>query len=207
MSIVCFVGTDLGSTTTKSIILDGHGEILGRGITNSRSNYERAAKMARNEAFIDARFNLLEREVAATAGPVVLKRLLQAFRLQQMLAQLHRLHELVNGTLVFSLPAGLQPAAAAAVVTVVARIEQAELVRFEDLDPPTRSDFFRDTVGSAWRAIAEEIGDDSTHPAAQVDASDERAVEAIAQQLDSVRARLEAQGIEPGSPTALRLFS
>jgi hypothetical protein len=38
-------------------------------------------------------------------------------------------------------------------------------------------------------------------------ALDERAVEAIAQQLDSVRARLEAQGIEPGSPTALRLFS
>jgi len=36
---------------------------------------------------------------------------------------------------------------------------------------------------------------------------DERAVEAIAQQLDSVRARLEAQGIAPGSPAALRLFS
>jgi FtsZ-interacting cell division protein ZipA len=36
---------------------------------------------------------------------------------------------------------------------------------------------------------------------------DERAVAAIAQQLDSVRARLEAQGISPGSPTALRLFS
>ncbi len=30
------------------------------------------------------------------------------------------------------------------------------------------------------RRIAEEIGDDSTHPAAQVDASDERAVEALA---------------------------
>ena len=29
------------------------------------------------------------------------------------------------------------------------------------------------------RRIAEEIGDDSTHPAAQVDASDERAVEAL----------------------------
>ena len=38
-------------------------------------------------------------------------------------------------------------------------------------------------------------------------ALDERAVEAIAQQLDSVRGRLAAQGIEPGSPTALRLFS
>lgn len=38
-------------------------------------------------------------------------------------------------------------------------------------------------------------------------ALDERAVAAIAQQLDAVCARLKAQGIAPGSPTALRLFS
>lgn len=38
-------------------------------------------------------------------------------------------------------------------------------------------------------------------------ALDERAVGAIAQQLDAVRARLEAKGIAPGSPTALRLYS
>ena len=38
-------------------------------------------------------------------------------------------------------------------------------------------------------------------------ALDERAVAAIAQQLDAVCARLEAQGIAPGSPAALRLFS
>jgi hypothetical protein len=36
---------------------------------------------------------------------------------------------------------------------------------------------------------------------------DERAVGAIAVQLDSVRARLEAHGLPPGSPAALRLFS
>jgi FtsZ-interacting cell division protein ZipA len=38
-------------------------------------------------------------------------------------------------------------------------------------------------------------------------ALDERAVAAIAVQLDSVRARLEARGVPPGGPTALRLFS
>lgn len=36
---------------------------------------------------------------------------------------------------------------------------------------------------------------------------DERAVAAIALELDGVRARLEARGVTPGSPTALRLFS
>jgi hypothetical protein len=38
-------------------------------------------------------------------------------------------------------------------------------------------------------------------------ALDERAVGAIAQQLDSVRARLEERGIRPGSTEALRVFS
>ena len=51
----CFVGVDLGSTTTKAVILDENQKILGRGITNSRSNYDLAAKVAREEAFITAR--------------------------------------------------------------------------------------------------------------------------------------------------------
>jgi FtsZ-interacting cell division protein ZipA len=38
-------------------------------------------------------------------------------------------------------------------------------------------------------------------------ALDERSVAAIALQLDAVRANLEAHGVTPGSPTALRLFS
>jgi len=161
MSCLCVVGTDLGSTTTKSIILDERGAILGRGITNSRSNYDQAAKVARTEAFIDARFNLLKREVEAAAGSVVFDRLLESFRLEQMLVQLHRLHGLVNGAMAFSVPADLKGDAEAAVSTIVERIEQAELKRFETLNPPKRSDFFRDTVGSAWSAVAEEIGDPS----------------------------------------------
>jgi FtsZ-interacting cell division protein ZipA len=36
---------------------------------------------------------------------------------------------------------------------------------------------------------------------------DEQALAAIGAQLDAVRATLEARGIEPGSPAALRLFS
>ena len=36
---------------------------------------------------------------------------------------------------------------------------------------------------------------------------DEQAVASIAHQLDTVRARLEAQGLPPGGPAALRLFS
>jgi len=159
MSIACVVGTDLGSTTTKSVILDESGDVLGRGITNSRSDYDRAAKVARSEAFITARFNLLKREVEQAAGPEVLQRLLDAFRLEQTLSQLDRLHQLVSGALVFGVPGELAGPTAEAVDTIVARIRQDELERFKETNPPKRSDFFRDTVGSAWSTISEEIGD------------------------------------------------
>ena len=32
----CFIGVDLGSTTTKAIVMDENLNVLGRGITNSR---------------------------------------------------------------------------------------------------------------------------------------------------------------------------
>ncbi|MBI3083682.1 MAG: benzoyl-CoA reductase subunit A, partial [Candidatus Omnitrophica bacterium] len=40
------VGIDLGSTTTKAIVLDEDGRVIGRGITNSRSNYDIACQVA-----------------------------------------------------------------------------------------------------------------------------------------------------------------
>ncbi|HXH27717.1 MAG TPA: BadF/BadG/BcrA/BcrD ATPase family protein, partial [Candidatus Polarisedimenticolia bacterium] len=53
------VGIDLGSTTTKAIVLGEDGGVLGRGITNSRSNYRTACDVALSEALIDARFSLV----------------------------------------------------------------------------------------------------------------------------------------------------
>ena len=44
------VGIDLGSTTTKAVILGEAGQVLGRGITNSRSNYRVACDVALAEA-------------------------------------------------------------------------------------------------------------------------------------------------------------
>ena len=56
-----FIGIDLGSTTTKAIVLDDEKTVLGRGITNSRSNYGIAAEVAKQEAFVDARFYLFRK--------------------------------------------------------------------------------------------------------------------------------------------------
>jgi len=60
----CFVGVDLGSTTTKAVVLDEEERLLGRGITNSRSNYDVACAVARSEAFINARFGLFTHKLA-----------------------------------------------------------------------------------------------------------------------------------------------
>ena len=57
------VGIDLGSTTTKAVVLGENGEILGRGITNSRSNYKVACDVALGEALINARFALVAQEL------------------------------------------------------------------------------------------------------------------------------------------------
>ena len=71
-----YVGIDLGSTTTKAVVMDGEGAILGKGITNSRSNYDTACAIAKTEAFIDTRFSLLRHhlEEAEPGGPAFLLR-------------------------------------------------------------------------------------------------------------------------------------
>ena len=54
-----YLGIDLGSTTSKAVIINEKDEIIGRGITNTRANYKVAADIAREEATYDARFTLL----------------------------------------------------------------------------------------------------------------------------------------------------
>ena len=46
MNIRYCVGIDLGSTTTKAVVVDEQGQVLGRGITNSRSSYDAACQVA-----------------------------------------------------------------------------------------------------------------------------------------------------------------
>src|SRR5690349_10493465 len=88
-----FVGIDLGSTTTKAVIVDDGLEVLGRGITNSRSNYATATAVAKHEAVVSARLTLLRRalgDVPALAAGLdeLLAELERSFRLEQFIEQL-----------------------------------------------------------------------------------------------------------------------
>ncbi len=170
----CFVGIDLGSTTTKAVVLDEQGRTLGRGITNSRSNYDLAAELARTEAFVSARFTLLRREVerAWKAGGLpgseppeaVLARLSRAFRLEQTLVQLESLRRRMEEDAGGSVPSDRRGPVAATLTAVFERLVAEEEKRFGDAAPSERSDFFRDAAGSAFSRIAQEVADPPAVP-------------------------------------------
>ena len=89
----CFIGIDLGSTTTKAVVLDENQNILGRGITNSRSNYDTAAAIAKQEALVNARFYLFRQALGSTSAlngalDGFIGQLERSFRLEQYLEQL-----------------------------------------------------------------------------------------------------------------------
>lgn len=58
-----YLGVDLGSTTSKAVIIDEKDQIIGRGITNTRANYSVAADIARMEAMYNARFSILKNKL------------------------------------------------------------------------------------------------------------------------------------------------
>jgi benzoyl-CoA reductase subunit A len=140
------IGIDLGSTTTKAVILDDEGRVLGRGITNSRSNYGIAARLASTEATINARFSLLERDLAGEAH-VDLQR---AFRLEQYLAQLAHLREVMLEEAHGRGGAELHTR----VGDILAAMETAELGRFARGEEPG-SNFFRDRAGADYSREAQ----------------------------------------------------
>lgn len=56
-----YLGVDLGSTTSKAVIINDNDEIIGRGITNTRANYSVAADITKDEAIYNARFSVLKK--------------------------------------------------------------------------------------------------------------------------------------------------
>ena len=151
------VGIDLGSTTTKAVVLDDDGAVLGRGITNSRSNYDVACRVALGEAMNDARFRLVEAGVdAAGIDPArradLLDELGRRFREQQYRERLDVLETCIARWLDVA-------KAAAATRAAVGRILEAMREETPELyaaGAVRKSDFFRDLAGSRYLEQAEE---------------------------------------------------
>ena len=161
----CFIGIDLGSTTTKAVVIDEEQNVIGRGITNSRSNYDTAAKIAKQEALVNARFHLfrlaLSRTKVLNGGlESFLEQLERDFRLEQFLVQLTDL----EATCRRNAESGKFGDAAKAVSVALQRV--FELLKVEApqlfaLGAKRRSDFFRDIAGSRYLAIGEQVAKES----------------------------------------------
>lgn len=157
----CFIGIDLGSTTTKAVVIDENQNILGRGITNSRSNYDTAATIAKQEALVNARFYLFRQALGTTralngALDGFLAQLERDFRLEQYLEQLGDLEETCHRSLATARFGDSSGAVEVALTEVFRRLqsEAAELFR---PGANRKSDFFRDIAGSQYLAIGEAV--------------------------------------------------
>jgi len=163
-----FVGIDLGSTTTKAVLLDEQNRIIGRGITNSRSNYGTAARVAGEEARIDARFTLFRRALDVTGSATqglgeFLGSLERAFRLEQFLEQLADLETTCRsqfrGGALEPTERGLREA-----LDEVFRRLRAEAPELYAPGAKRKSDFFRDIAGSRYHSLAEEVAREAKLP-------------------------------------------
>ena len=164
----CFIGIDLGSTTTKALVMDESCDVLGRGITNSRSNYETAAAVSKQEAFINTRFTLLGREISLLGGTSddvtrLLKDLERNFRKTQFLEQLSDLEQTSNQHVTGARFAGVKEAVGDLMQEIFADIRQTADELYGP-DAERKSDFFRDIAGSCFMRVAEEMAREADLP-------------------------------------------
>ena len=163
-----FVGVDLGSTTTKAVLMDETQNVLGRGITNSRSNYDTACRVASQEARVDARFTLFRRELGregALGGRIeeFLGALERSFRLEQFLEQLADLEATCLGQVAGERFARREASIRTAIGEVFARL-RGEAPSLFAPGAPRKSDFFRDIAGSRYLTVAEDVARDAGLP-------------------------------------------
>ena len=157
----CFIGIDLGSTTTKAVVIDEHQNVLGRGITNSRSNYDTAAAVAKTEALINGRFQLFRQALGASGAlngslDAFLGQLERDFRAEQYLEQLVDLEATCRRSLETAHFGGDTAVVRDALDEVFKRITVEAPALFAP-GARRKSDFFRDIAGSQYLAIGETV--------------------------------------------------
>ncbi len=152
------VGIDLGSTTTKAVVLGEDGRVMGRGITNSRSNYDVACQVALSEALINTRFSLIAGELGAAgvteeARNQQVAALERGFRAAQYRSQLRELRSTLERLLRRLLT---RPPALPGALERVLEAMEGEVDQLYSAGARRKSDFFRDLAGSRYLALAEQ---------------------------------------------------
>ncbi|MEE9449031.1 MAG: BadF/BadG/BcrA/BcrD ATPase family protein, partial [Ignavibacteriaceae bacterium] len=164
-----YLGVDLGSTTSKAIIINENDEIIGRGITNTRANYRVAADIARLEATFDARFNLLKRKLdneikAQPENLLYIEDMKAVFQYLQFKERLDILHTELKKTVITSFADDLKEKLSTYVDEIISSIEP--MIRYEYLHGHlgAKSQFFRDVIGEKYHEEVEKLDKDFFEP-------------------------------------------
>ena len=157
------VGIDLGSTTTKAVVLNDAGEVIGRGITNSRSNYDVACQVVREEAMVRTRFTLTRQAIGgdpalAQVEKAFLSSLQRNFRFRQHLDQLARLREVLLRATGDARHSAHRSELTTALESILDGMVERTAVHFSEL-AVRKSDFFRDLATADYMQLAEQHSD------------------------------------------------
>jgi benzoyl-CoA reductase subunit A len=147
------------------VVIDEARNVLGRGITNSRSNYDTAAAVAKQEALVAARFFLFRHELSrrGTLGGNLenfLAQLERDFRLEQYLEQLADLEGVCRRNVETAKFGDAAKGVAAALETLF-KLLQDEAPELFAPGARRKSDFFRDIAGAQYLAQGERVAKDA----------------------------------------------
>lgn len=163
-----YLGIDLGSTTSKAVIINEKDEIVGRGITNTRANYKVAADIASDEAVYDARFTLLDKKISGEAAgkpefKLYLNELKSVFKYGQFKRRMEALEAMLvktAGEMTFANKENVVTALKNIIETIRPQIHN----EFINEDLGSKNQFFRDIVGEKYNAEVEKKGREYYEP-------------------------------------------
>lgn len=161
-----YLGIDLGSTTSKAVIIDEKDHIIGRGITNTRANYEVAAGIAKMDAIYNARFTLLKRKLKEEVSSFrkfkqYIEELEDVFQYLQFKARADKLHDQLLKTAGDFLEGSKIEKCKEAVNTIFTRIIPEIRKKFVEGDLGSKSEFFRDIIGEKYTRQVEQYPKDA----------------------------------------------
>lgn len=150
-----YLGIDLGSTTSKAVLINERGRIIGRGITNTRSNYEVAADIARMEAEFNSRFTLLHQLLKKSEnGKLPLDQLLQQlenrFQYLQFRRRFKTLMEVMDKNARTMEPAEIRKPVSVILKKLSVEIDAEIKCRFFNGQVTNTSEFFRDLFSGVY---------------------------------------------------------
>lgn len=154
-----YLGIDLGSTTSKAVIINEKDEIIGRGITNTRANYKVAADIAREEAIYDARFTLLSQKLqneidSKPEFKTYMKDIRSVFQYRQFKRRMDSLEKTLNET-VDDFNYENKTDIKAAIGKIIEVIRPQIRHEFVNEDLGSKNQFFRDIVSERYNLEVE----------------------------------------------------